>query len=603
MNFTHWSSPSTSENGFFLGSVKPEMGEEEIRRERQADQSSPESSAGKPSLAVVIELISSLISLSHSIKVFPVKWQMIRNKLDDLNSGLTAAENCDSDENPALSGVIWATIDTVNECCDHARRCVDLSYSGKLLMQSELDVLLAKFDSHIKNLSAIYQTGILTQRFAIVVLRPGPGSCRDDMRFYLRDLQTRMKIGDAEMKRQALVALSEVVSEDDKYVKIAVETGDIISLLATFLDSPEMEIQEESAKAISVIAGFDIYKSALIGAGVISPLIRVLECGSELGKEGAARCLQKLTENSDNVWSVSAHGGVTALLKICNCGDYKGELVGLACGVLKNLAGVDEIKRFMIEGGAILAFLKLARSKDEAVQINSLEFLQTIAYGDESIRQMVIREGGIRVLVCILEADFSLSSKTRERALRAIETLCFSSLSTINILLSHGFMDQLIHFLRNGEVLIQELALKVSFRLSGSSDHVKKAMGEAGFLPELIRLLQAKSFEIREMAAEALASMVLVSRNRRKLVQEDRNIGMLLQLLDSEEGNSGNRKFLLSILMSLTSCNSGRRKIVNSGYMKNIEKLAEADVSDAKRIVKKLSTNKLRTMLSGIWNS
>lgn len=579
------------------------MGEEKRRRERQEEQSSPESSAGKPSLGEAIELICSLISLSHSIKVFAVKWQTIRNKLDELNSGLTAAENCDSGENPVLSTVIWAIIDTVNECYDHARRCVDLSYSGKLLMQSDLDVLLAKFDAHIRNLSAIYQAGILTQQFAIVVSRPGLGACRDDMRFYVRDLQTRMKIGDTEMKRQALVAFNEVVNEDDKYVKIVVEIGDIISLLATFLDSLEMEIQEESAKAISVIAGFDMYKSALIGAGVIAPLIRVLECGSELGKEGAARCLQKLTENSDNVWSVSAHGGVTALLKICSSGNYIGELVGLACGVLKNLAGVEEIKRFMVEEGAITAFLKLARSKDESVQINSIEFLQSIVYGDESIRQMVIREGGIRVLVRILDPDSSFSSKTRERALRAIETLCFSSLGTINILLSHGFMDQLLFFLRNGEVLVQELALKVSFRLCGSSEEAKKSMGDAGFIPELIRLLHAKSFEIREMAAEALSSMVLVSRNRRKLVQEDGNIGMLLQLLESEEGNSGNRKFLLSILMSLTSCNSGRKKIVNSGFMKNIEKLAEADVSDAKRIVKKLSTNRLRAMLSGIWNS
>ncbi|RVX08520.1 Vacuolar protein 8 [Vitis vinifera] len=515
-----------------------------------------------------IELICSLISLSHSIKVFAVKWQTIRNKLDELNSGLTAAENCDSGENPVLSTVIWAIIDTVNECYDHARRCVDLSYSGKLLMQSDLDVLLAKFDAHIRNLSAIYQAGILTQQFAIVVSRPGLGACRDDMRFYVRDLQTRMKIGDTEMKRQALVAFNEVVNEDDKYVKIVVEIGDIISLLATFLDSLEMEIQEESAKAISVIAGFDMYKSALIGAGVIAPLIRVLECGSELGRR-----------------------------------ERRGELVGLACGVLKNLAGVEEIKRFMVEEGAITAFLKLARSKDESVQINSIEFLQSIVYGDESIRQMVIREGGIRVLVRILDPNSSFSSKTRERALRAIETLCFSSLGTINILLSHGFMDQLLFFLRNGEVLVQELALKVSFRLCGSSEEAKKSMGDAGFIPELIRLLHAKSFEIREMAAEALSSMVLVSRNRRKLVQEDGNIGMLLQLLESEEGNSGNRKFLLSILMSLTSCNSGRKKIVNSGYMKNIEKLAEADVSDAKRIVKKLSTNRLRTMLSGIWNS
>ncbi|KAK9268282.1 hypothetical protein L1049_010725 [Liquidambar formosana] len=299
-------------------------------------------------------------------------------------------------------------MDTVNECYDLARRCVDLSYSGKLLMQSDLDVVSAKFDRHTQNLSGIVSSGILTYGSAIVVSKPGLGACRDDMKFYVRDLLTRLKIGGKDMKRQTLVVLNEIMVEDEKYVKIVVEIDGSIPLLVNFLDSPEMEIQEESIKVVLVIAGFDSYKGVLIGAGIFAPLIRVLECGSELGKEGAARCLQKLTENSDNAWSVSAHGGVTALLKICASGDCRGELIGLACGVLKNLAGVEEIKRFMVEEGAVLTFIKLVRSKDEVLQINSIELLQILAFGDASVRQMIIREGGIRALVRVLDPKWSL---------------------------------------------------------------------------------------------------------------------------------------------------------------------------------------------------
>jgi hypothetical protein len=106
------------------------------------------------------------------------------------------------------------------------------------------------------------------------------------------------------------------------------------------------------------------------------------------------------------------------------------------------------------------------------------------------------------------------------------------------------------------------------------------------------------------VAAEALSGMVMVPRNRKRFVQDDHNIALLLQLLDPEEGNSGNKKFLISILMSLTSCNSARKKIVSSGYAKNIDKLAGAEVScDAKKLVKKLSTNKFRSMLNGIQHS
>ncbi|KAI4296613.1 hypothetical protein L6164_036559 [Bauhinia variegata] len=578
------------------------MGERGVR-EAKVEQNSPDTSTGDSSLRRTIEFISSLISLSHSVRVFAAKWQLIRSKLEELHSGLIAAEDCDSGENPSLSNLVPSIFVTVNECYDLARRCVDLSYSGKLLMQSDLDVMFTKFDRHVKKLSEIYTTGILTHRYALVVSRPSLGASKDDMRFYMRDLLTRMKVGDVGMKRQALINLHEVVVEDEKYVRVIVEVGDIVHVLVNFLDSPEVEIQEESAKIVSMVAGFDSYKGVFIGAGIIARLIRVLEVGNEGGKVGAARCLQKLTENSDNAWSVSAHGGVTALLKICSNEDFKGELVGPACGVLRNLVGVEEIKRFMVEEDAISTFIKLVRSKEEAIQVSSIEFLQNIASGDEIIRQSVAREGGIRVLLRVLEPKWSYSSKTREIAMRAIENLCFSSTSSVSMLMNYGFVDQLLYYIRNGEVSIQELALKVAFRLCGTSEEAKKAMGDVGFMPELVKFLHAKSFEVREMAAEALAGLVLVPKNRKKFVLDDHNIALLLQLLDPEEGNSGNKKLLISILTSLTNSNSGRKKIVNSGYAKNIEKLAESEVSsDAKRLVKKLSTNRFRSMLSGIWH-
>ncbi|XP_050214011.1 uncharacterized protein LOC126665297 [Mercurialis annua] len=563
------------------------------------------------SLKQAVEAVSSLISFSLGIRVFAVKWQMLRTKLEELNSSLTAIENCDSNSNPILSGLITAIIVASNNCYDLARRCMDLSYSGKLLMQSDLDVMAANFDRLIRNLSGICTAGVLSQDFAIIVSKPSSNSCKDDIRFYVGDLLTRMKIGDTEMKRQALVNLYEVVEEDERYVKVILEIGDIVHVLVHFLDSSELEIQEQASKIVCLISGFDSCKNLLVGSGVIGPLIKVLEIGNELGKESAVRSLQKLTVNSDNAWSVSAHGGVTALLKICsgnninnNNGEFRSELIGPACGVLRNVIGVEEIKRFMIEEGAVSRFIRLSRSKDESIQISSIEFLQDIASGDESIRQLVVKEGGIRALVHVLDPKIASSYKSREIALRAIQNLCFSSVNCINILMSYGFIDQLLFFLRNGDVSVQELALKVASRLCGKSEEAKKLMGDSGFMSEFIKFLDAKSFEVREMASEALTSMISVAKNRKRFVQDDRNIGLLLKLLDQEEVNSGNnKKFLISILISLTSSHSGRRKIVNSGYLKNIEKLAEAEVSDAKRLVKKLSTNRFRSMFSGLWHS
>lgn len=471
-------------------------------------------------------------------------------------------------------------------------------------MQSDLDKVISKLDYAVKGIAAIYSTsGVVTGELALVVLKPNLGSTREDMRFYVKDLWTRLKIGDTQLKIQALVSLNEVIAEDERYVKIVVEIGDFVIHLANCLDSTDLIIQEECAFAIAVISGFDCYKGVLIVSGVIGPLIRVVEKGSLKAKEYAIRSLEKLTENGDNAWALSAHGGVTALLNLCSKDEVDVELIGPSCLVLRNLVGVEEIKRFMIEGEAISTCIKLIKGRDELAQIGAAEFLQCMSSGDENVRQLVIKEGGIRALGRIFDPKSDFSFKSRESALKAIENLCYSSVEYVNMLINYGFMDHLLYFLRKGDISIQELAFKSACRLCVTSEEARKAMGDGGFMAEFVKFLEAKSYEIREMAAEALSIIVAVPRNRKKFANDDHNIGLILQLVDPKEGNSGNFKFLLSIVLSLSSCNHARRKIAHSGYVKNIEKLADAGVSDAKKIVRKLSANRFRNMLNGIWHS
>ncbi|KAL2932149.1 Importin subunit alpha-3 [Bienertia sinuspersici] len=553
----------------------------------------------------IIDEIESLCTLSHSIRVFSVKWQVIRKKLEELSSMLVAAETRRPNHHRRpLDDVIVTIFNTIKECRNLASSCINVSYSGKLLMQSDLDKVISKLDSALKNVSAIFSSsGVVTGDLALVVLKPSIGSSREDMRFYVKDLLTRVKIGDTQMKIQALISLNEVIFEDEKYVKIVVEIGDFVILLSNCLDSVECRIQEEASVAIAMISGFESYKGVLLVSGVIGPLIRVVENGSLKAKKFAITSLEKLTENGDNAWALSAHGGVTALLNLCSKDEIDAELIGSCCWVLRNLVGVEEIKRFMIEENAISTCIKLIKGRDEVAQIGAAEFLQSMVSGDETVRQLVVKEGGARALVRIIDPKSNFSFKSRETALRVIENLCFSSVDHVNLLINYGFMDNLLYFLRKGDASIQELAFKSAFRLCGTSEDARKSMGDGGFMVEFVKFLEAKSYEIREMAAEALSIMVLVHKNRKKFASDEHNIGLILQLLDPKQGNSGNFKFLLSILLSISSCNHARRKIANSGYVKNIENLANSGVSDAKKIVRKLSTNRFKSMLNGIWHS
>ncbi|KAJ0882379.1 putative armadillo-like helical protein [Helianthus annuus] len=226
-----------------------------------------------------------------------------------------------------------------------------------------------------------------------------------------------------------------------------------------------------------------------------------------------------------------------------------------------------------------------------------------LSSGNEFVKGLIDNEGGIRVLVRVVDPKSSYSSKAREKSMRALMVLCSDSVGYMNSLKNYGFMDHILYLLHNGEVSVQESALMAASWLSATSDESKKAMGDAGYIAELDRFLDAKSFEAREIAAETLQRLLIVPRSQKRFVQTDQNVNLLLQMIDPEEGNSGNRKVLLSIIMSLTFYHEGGKKILSSGYMKNIEKLAEDQVLDAKKIIRNLSSSRIRSIIRGIWHS
>lgn len=565
----------------------------DMKEEQEAAASTP--------LQQALLLVSSLISSSYSIQCFAGKWQLIRNKLEQIVSGLTVAtnSNCFGKANE-LAKPILSTLDDVSSLLD---RCSDESYDGgKLQLRSDLDAVISKLEFHTKSLAEMNSSTNVMDSQAIVLSKPGANASREEIKFYIKDLLSRLRIGDPSMRIQTLVTLKEILIEDEKHVRImTTEVDEAIDVLVTFLEYKDGGVREGAAGVLSVIAELNSHRGALVASGAIAPLIQILEKSTELGKESSAKVLRKLTEKSDNGWSVSAHGGITALLKICAHPSSRKELVVLACQILKNLSSVEEMRRFMLEEGAIPVLSKLSKSIEEAHQIQAIELLQYLASGDQSIKQIVVREGIIDSLLQLLDPSSPYTAKAREVGLIATRSLCFSSASSINTLISSGFLQRSLFYLNHGEISIQELALKSVSHLCEISADYRKAMGNAGFMPQLVRLAGAKSSEIREKSAEILDKLIFIDRNRRKFVEEEHNVKQIMRCLALED-KLVTKNHLVSVLKAVAETNSGRRKIMASGCVQYVEKLAEANELEAKKVMKKLSYNRLRNILNAIWS-
>lgn len=585
----------------------------EVRRQAELDE--------QRCLAEALDAISSLVSASLSATLFPLKWQLIRDRLNRLHAGLAditvpAGDESGEDRCEEFANLLRDVAAAAREARELVPRSQGRHYGGgKLRLRSDLDVLAAALDAHVARLDEVYASGALTRAQALVVPRPGAGATRDDVRFYVRDLFARLRVGGVEMRREAAAALTDALRDDEKCVRVvASDVADGVSVLVALLECPDARVQEAALEAVSVIAGSDAHRGDLVVGGAIAPVVRVLDAGagSEAAKETAARVLCRLTENSDNAWAVAAHGGVTALLDLCtDHGASGGELVCAACRVLRSLAGVEEIRKYMVaDAGAVPVLVSLSqRATDDAARIQAMELLAAIGSGDSSAREAVVQEGAVESLIRALDPSCqqmpsSSSSKVREVALRAIDALCLSPPTSTDRLLAAGFLDRVLSLLRNVDATLQHCALKAAHRLCQVSEEIKKAMGDAGFMPELVSVLGAsKSPEAREMAAESLCALVSVHRNRKRFVQEDRDVARVLQLLGpDEEKPTPAKRFLLSTVMHLTDSSSGRRKIMSSEHVRNLEKLAQTDVPDAKRIVKRLGGSRLRSIFHGIWS-
>eukprot|EP01018_Ginkgo_biloba_P037605 Gb_11306 [translate_table: standard] len=546
-------------------------------------------------LTIAQQLIPILLISASTIKVFLGRWQIIRTRLEQVKACIFAvADSPHWTENDLIKELLPNVYSTLQQARELAKQCTDLSYNGKLLMQSDLDVVATKLSLHLHDLDLLIKSGVLRQSNAIVLSWPGPGASRDDVVFFIKDLFARLQIGNTDFKRKALDSLIQLLTDDDKNAILVANEGDI-GYLVHLMDSNMLVLREQASVAVSMLALTDGCRHSLVVEGSLGPLVRLLDSGSSLSKEKAAAAIEGLTSNSENAWAVAAYGGVSALINACRSGTPG--VQAMAAGALRNVAAVEEIRKSMAEEGAIPVLVNLVSCGTAFAQENATEALCTLAFHDEKIRQMIAKEGGIQSLLHLL--DESTTPKAQELVIRAIHSLSASVSTAKALISSSGFLKQLASVLKNGHSTVQQLAASAICNLSLNNE-TKRALGEAGCIPPLVKMLEAKPSSSQEMAAQALSSLLVVQTNRREFIKDEKSVARLVQMLDPRN-QSVAKKFPLSALLVLSASKSCRKKIATAGACQHLQKLAEMEVAGAKKILQRIAGSRLRNIFSRKW--
>ncbi|KAJ0800092.1 putative armadillo-like helical protein [Helianthus annuus] len=145
-------------------------------------------------------------------------------------------------------------------------------------------------------------------------------------------------------------------------------------------------------------------------------------------------------------------------------------------------------------------------------------------------------------------------------------------------------------------VLAKDYSIACLSHLVRDNDHLKLLIARKGAI-DCLRIFWDSavwSFEVAEKqaAAKALSTVLVCLGNKRIYMKEQRGIASAVQLLDPTILNL-DKKYPVSILMSLTHSKKCCKQIVDSGGLVYLQKLVEMEVDGAKKLQETISRGKL----------
>ncbi|CAL0318328.1 unnamed protein product [Lupinus luteus] len=534
------------------------------------------------------ELVPIALDKAREVKGFPGRWKMIISKLEQIPSRLSdlSSHPCFS-KNALCKEQLQAVSKTLREAIELAELCVKEKYEGKLRMQSDLDALTGKLDLNLRDCGLLIKTGVLGEA-TLPLTVSGPMADSDiATHSNIKELLARLQIGHLEAKHRALDKLYDVMREDEKNV-LAVLGRSNVAALVQLLTATSPRIREMTVTVICSLVESGSCENWLVSEGVLPPLIRLVESGSSVGKEKATVSLQRLSMSAETTRAIVGHSGVRPLIELCETGDSVSQAA--ASCTLKNISSVPEVRQVLAEEGIVRVMINLLNN---GILLGSKEYaaecLQNLTASNENLRRSVISEGGVKSLMAYLDGPLP-----QESAVGALRNLVGSVPE--ETLVSLGLLPCLVHVLKSGSLGAQQAAASVICRVC-SSIEMKKMVGEAGCIPLLIKMLEAKANTAREVAAQAIASLMVLSQNQREVKKDDKSVPNLVQLLDSSPQNTA-KKYAVSCLGSLSSSKRCKKLMISYGAIGYLKKLVEMDIPGSKKLLERLERGKLRSLFS-----
>ncbi|CAI9781621.1 unnamed protein product [Fraxinus pennsylvanica] len=340
-----------------------------------------------------------------------------------------------------------------------------------------------------------------------------------------------MQSAEEEVQERAATALATFVVIDDENASIdpgraeAVIRVGGIRLLLNLARSWREGLQSEAAKAIANLSVNANVAKAVAEEGGINVLANMARSMNRLVAEEAAGGLWNLSVGEEHKGAIAESGSVKALVDLIFkwSGTAEGEnVLERAAGALANLAADDKCSLEVASAGGIPALVTLARScKVVGVQEQAARALANLAaHGDSNGNNAAVGEetGALEALVQLTRSSHD---GVKQEAAGALWNLSFDD-SNREAIAAAGGIESLVALARscsNASHGLQERAAGALWGLSVSEAN-SIAIGQEGGVAPLIALARSDAEDVHETAAGALWNLAFNSDNALRIVEE-----------------------------------------------------------------------------------
>lgn len=563
----------------------------------------PAAAAAAASPQSLLDLVNPLLSLlllsSLTVRSFTGRWQALRSKLTSLHSSLSSLSSSPHwSDNPLLLTLLPDVLSTLQRLRSLHDHCSAPSFNGsKLHMQSDLDMASTSLSNHLHDLDLLLRSGVLHQSNAIVLSQPGPGSGKDDVQFFVKDLFTRLQIGGIEFKKKALESLLQLLADDEKAASLVAREGNVAYLIHLLDLNNNSSVREQALAAVSILASAnDESRKSVFEGGGLGPLLRIIETGSSALKEKATIAVEAITADLENAWAISAYSGISVLVEACRSSSPATQ--SHAVGAIRNVACVADIKVALAEEGAVPVLVQLLSSSSTSAIEKSAGTIAILAESGEYFRTLILQERGLQKLMRLTQ-DLS-SPDALESVFRAISSLLASDAVARILSSSTTFIVQIGELIKHGNIRLQQISASLLSNLS-LSDGNKRAISSC--MGSLLKLMESpKPVGLQDSATQALVALLTVRSNRKELVRDEKCLTRLVQMLDPENElvPKGLPVAVASAIVG-TASQGCRKRLVAAGAHQHMQRLAEMQIAGARRASQRLAGNRLKTMFSRSW--